>query len=113
MAKKKGNKGLEIADTFRGILLYEVYGDNISKKPKFAIPESGMTIAEKGRIYAETVKHAALGLKAEEDEEQPSGMDIIRRQLNGDRTNRSRGDTERAAESGEYPASDAATDTPD
>lgn len=90
MAKKYtiNNKSLKLASQFRDLLLYQLMGDNIGKKPEFPIPASEATFAEKKGLYAELLKHAQIELKIEEDQPEQSGLDIIRRSLNGSRASR-------------------------
>lgn len=80
------NKSLKLASQFRDLLLYQLMGDNMAKKPEFPIPISDASFAEKKGLYAELLKHAQIELKVDEDQPEQSGLDMIRKQLNGDRT---------------------------
>ena len=85
------NKHLKIADQASELLLYELYGNNIAKKPEFPIPTNDATFSEKKGLYAELLKRAQIELKISENGEEVSGLDLIRRELNGSGTGRGRG----------------------
>ena len=99
MAKRSsGDKNLDLALKFRDYLLWELMGDNMGKKPEHDVPKGQTTFAEKKAFLDTMLKAAEQSRKSSEDIDQPSGLDLIRKQLNGDRTDRNRRDIERATE---------------
>lgn len=107
MAKRAKNKTLNDAQKYYQLLLYEASGGILGVEPDKKQKQTNATFAEKRGLLDTIIKVAQLEDKSNEDVEQPSGMDIIRRQLNGDRANRSRRDYGGATESGSDDASDA------
>lgn len=93
------NKTLKMASQLRDLLLYQIGGVNLAKKPEFDIPITDASFAEKKGLYAELLKHAQIELKIDEDQPEQSGLDLIRKQLNDDRTYSSRGNNGGATES--------------
>ena len=110
MAKRAKNKTLTDAQKYYQLLLYEASGGVLGVAPTVEQKQSNATFAEKRGLLDTIVKIAQFEDKSNEDEEAPSGLDIIRKQLNGDRADRRRRDNGGASESGSDEST--ADDTP-
>jgi len=93
MAKRAKNKTLTDAQKYYQLLLYEASGGVLGAEPAKEQKLTNMTFAEKRGLLDSIIKVSQLEDKANEDEEQPSGMDIIRKQLNGNRADKRRRDS--------------------
>ena len=93
MSKKRQGKtdSLVMAKSFRDLLLYEISGGNMGKKPEHDI-KSETTFSEKSAFLDKMIKIAALEHKGKDDEEEASGFDLIREQINAGRKNKRGGD---------------------
>ena len=65
-------------------------------KPEIPIENESTTFAEKKGLLAEMIKLAELERKGAEEQEEITGLDLIRKQINGSGTGTSRGAFERA-----------------
>ena len=74
MSKKRQGKtdSLVMAKSFRDLLLYEISGGNMGKKPEHDI-KSETTFSEKSAFLDKMIKIAALEHKGKDDEEKTKG----------------------------------------
>lgn len=99
MARNRKSQAMADAKKFYKLLLYEASGGNLGTKPETEIKNNTADFGEKKGLLAEIIKLATLEQKAIEDSPEESGIDMIRRQLNGSRESPSRGDIGRTSES--------------
>lgn len=99
MARQRKSQAMTDAKKFYRLLLWEASGGNLGTKPEIEVKNQTADFGEKKGLLSEIIKLATLEQKAIEDEPEVSGLDMIRKQLNGDRTDRSGRDIERATES--------------
>ena len=86
---------------YRDLLLYQISGGNMGKKPEIDIPDDIATFSEKKALLSEMIKLADIEQKNHEDEEPESGLDLIKKGLrDADRENSRGGNPWGTAESG-------------
>lgn len=83
---RKRKDDLEIAKKFRDLLLWEITGGNMGKRPENPVKKEVATFGEKRGFLDSMIKIAALERK-EGDEGEESGFDLIRSQMNAGRKN--------------------------
>lgn len=85
MAKRPKNKTLTDAQKYYQLLLYEASGGLLGTEPTKELKQTNTTFAEKRGLLDTIVKIAQFEDKSNEDEEQPSGLDILRKGLANER----------------------------
>lgn len=99
MSRQRKSQALNDAKKFYKLLLYEATGGNLGTKPEVEIKNNTADFGEKKGLLSEIIKLATLEQKSIEDQPEVSGLDMIRNQLNGNRTDRGRRDNGGADES--------------
>lgn len=114
MAKRPKNKTLTDSQKYYQLLLYEASGGVLGAKPVEEQKPTNMTFAEKRGLLDSIIKVAQLEDKANEGEEGPSGLDLIRKGLaNERRESASRRDSRGTGseDTSDEPESDATTES--
>jgi hypothetical protein len=113
MAQKRKSQVLNDAKKYYKLLLYEASGGTLGSAPEGVMKGTNATFSEKRGLLDSIIKVAQLEDKANEGDDQPSGLDMIRKQLNGNRTDRGRRDNGGTGSEGGSDEPDAESDTVD
>lgn len=105
MAKRPKKKALNTAERYAELLLYIVSGGNLGTKPEKEIVNSTATFGEMRGLLDSLIKIATLEKESEADDEGPSGLDILRKNIAKEKKRDSgeawdSGDTESATDDG-------------
>lgn len=113
MAKKRKPQTLSDAKKYYKQLLYEASGGNLGSRPEAEIKNTSMTFAEKRGLLDSIIKIAQMEAKSAGDEEEPSGLELIKRNLDADRTDRGSRDHGRAESGADESSGSSEDDTED
>ena len=91
--RRNTDRSLKMVLKYRDLLLWEVTSGNMGTKPVIPIKNEIATFAEKKGLLSEMIKIAELERKNAEDQPEVSGLDMIRKQLNGSGTSGRERDT--------------------
>lgn len=108
MANKRVSGGLRTAQQLAKLLLYEVSNGNMGTKPEVIAENQTMTFGEKRGFLDSLIRIAELERRSAEGNEEESGFEAIRRNIDASRTSNNRGDGRRSAEGAADEPADAA-----
>lgn len=81
MAKRGRKQALTTAEKYANYLLYEITGGNMGVKPEVTVKNSSATFGEKRGLLDSLIKIAALERESESEDDQPSGLDALRKEI--------------------------------
>lgn len=85
MAKKRKPQTLNDARRLYRLLLWNASNGNLGTEPEKTLSNEGITFAEKRGLLDSIIKIAQMEAKSAGNEEEPSGLELIKRNLNADR----------------------------